>query len=99
MLTQNQILQFLSENKTFLRSEFHVSKIGLFGSFARNEQGPESDIDVLIELENNTPNVFDVKWALREFLKAKFNRDVDLCNTKHIKPFAKNFILKDAIYA
>ena len=99
MLTQQQILQFLSENKTFLRSEFHVSKIGLFGSFARNEQGTESDIDVLIELENNTPNVFDVKWALREFLKAKFNREVDLCNTKHIKPFAKNFILKDVIYA
>jgi hypothetical protein len=99
MLAQQQILQFLSENKTFLRSEFHVSKIGIFGSFARNEQGPESDIDVLIELENNTANVFDVKWALREFLKAKFNRDFDLCNTRHIKPYAKNFILKEVIYA
>ena len=99
MLAQQQILQFLSENKTFLRSEFHVSKIGIFGSFARNEQGPEIDIDVLIELENNTANVFDVKWALREFLKAKFNRDVDLCNTRHIKPYAKNFILKEVIYA
>jgi len=68
MLTQQQILQFLSENKTFLRSEFHVSKIGIFGSFARNEEGPESDIDVLIELETNTAKIFDVKWALREFL-------------------------------
>lgn len=99
MLTKEHILQFLSENKSFFSKEFHVSKIGIFGSFARNEQGPDSDIDVLIELENNVTNVYDLKWALREFLKNKFNREVDVCNSKHIKPFAKEYILKDAIYA
>lgn len=92
-------MQFLSENKEFLRKEFHVAKIGIFGSFARNEQRPDSDIDVLIELENNTSNIYDLKWALRDFLKSKFNREVDICNEKHIKPFAKPYILKDAIYA
>jgi predicted nucleotidyltransferase len=99
MLTRQNILQFLSENKEFLRKEFHVAKIGIFGSFARNEQRPDSDIDVLIELENNASNIYDLKWALREFLKNKFNREVDICNEKHIKPFAKPYILKDAIYA
>lgn len=99
MLTKEHILQFLSENKSFFSKEFHVSKIGIFGSFARNEQGPDSDIDVLIELENNVTNVYDLKWELREFLKNKFNREVDVCNSKHIKPFAKEYILKDAIYA
>jgi len=44
-------------------------KIGIFGSFARNEEGPESDIDILIELEGNITNVFDLIWYLREFLK------------------------------
>ncbi len=98
MLTQQNILNFLSDNKLFLREQFHVVKIGIFGSFARNEQNPDSDIDILIEMENNVSNVFDLKWNLREFLKNQFQRDVDICNSKHIKPYAKDYILKDAIY-
>jgi len=98
MLTQENILNFLSENKLFLREQFHVVKIGIFGSFARNEQNPDSDIDILIEMENNVSNVYDLKWNLREFLKNQFQRDVDICNSKHIKPYAKEYILKDAIY-
>lgn len=98
MLTQENILNFLSENKLFLREQFHVVKIGIFGSFARNEQNPDSDIDILIEMENNVSNVYDLKWNLRDFLKNQFQRDVDICNSKHIKPYAKDYILKDAIY-
>jgi predicted nucleotidyltransferase len=98
MLTQQNILNFLSENKLFLREQFHVVKIGIFGSFARNEQNPDSDIDILIEMENNVSNVYDLKWNLREFLKNQFQREVDICNSKHIKPYAKDYILKDAIY-
>ncbi|MFN5372287.1 MAG: nucleotidyltransferase family protein [Bacteroidia bacterium] len=99
MLNRDSILLILRENKEFFRKAFHVSKIGLFGSFARNQQGPESDVDILIELDGNASNVFDLKWALREFLKRKFARKVDLCNASHIKPFAKEFILKDSVYA
>jgi len=99
LLNRASILVFLRENKEFFRKEFHVSQIGLFGSFARNEQGPESDVDILIELDGTASNVFDLKWALREFLKRKFAREVDICNASHIKPFAKEFILKDAVYA
>ncbi len=57
MLNKTSILNFLSDNKLLLRERFHVEKIGIFGSFARNEEGPESDIDILIELENNVTNV------------------------------------------
>ncbi|MEN9303117.1 MAG: hypothetical protein RL264_1546 [Bacteroidota bacterium] len=99
MLTQQRILNYLSENKLFLLENFHVVKIGIFGSFARNEQNAESEIDILIELENNVLNIYDLKWSLRELLKNQFQREVDICNTKHLKPYAKEIILKDAIYA
>jgi predicted nucleotidyltransferase len=92
-------LNYLSENKILFREQFHIVKIGVFGSFARNEQNADSDIDILIELEDNVSNVFDLKWTLRELLTKQFQREVDICNTKHIKPYAKEFILKDAIYA
>lgn len=96
---QEQILTFLIENKTFFRERFHVVRIGIFGSFARNEQNLNSDIDILIELEKNAPHVYDLKWGLREFLKKQFQREVDICNLKHIKPYAKEYVLKDVIYA
>lgn len=99
MLTQKNILNYLSENKILFREQFHIVRIGVFGSFARNEQNADSDIDILIELEDNVSNVFDLKWTLRELLTKQFQREVDICNTKHIKPYAKEFILKDAIYA
>lgn len=99
MLNRETILQYLRENKEFFRNEFHISKIGIFGSFARNEQSSDSDVDILVELDSNAIHVFDLKWALRELLKQKFEREVDICNARHIKPFAKEFILKDAIYA
>jgi predicted nucleotidyltransferase len=99
MLTQKNILNYLSENKILFREQFHIVKIGVFGSFARNEQNADSDIDILIELEDNVSNVFDLKWTLRELLTKQFQREVDICNTKHIKSYAKEFILKDAIYA
>lgn len=98
MTSQLEIVQFLKSNKSFICSEFHITRIGIFGSYARNEQNDESDIDILIELEHHTQGVFDLKWALREFLEQHFKRSVDICNVKHIKPFAKEYILKDAIY-
>lgn len=71
MLTQQGILNYLSENKLFLLENFHVVKIGIFGPFARNEQNAESDID-MIELENNVSNIYDLKWSLGELLKNQF---------------------------
>jgi hypothetical protein len=99
VLTKETILQFLTENKDFIGKQFHVSKIGLFGSYARNEQAPESDIDILIEMEDASNNIFERKWALREFLQTHFKREIDICNIRHIKHYAKDYILKDAIYA
>ena len=67
MTNQLEIVQFLKSNKSFICSEFYITRIGIFGSYARNEQKAESDIDILIELEHHAPGVFDLKWALREF--------------------------------
>lgn len=46
-LNQHHILSYLREQKDFLETEFGVTKIALFGSFARNEERPDSDIDLL----------------------------------------------------
>ena len=98
MNTKEEIIQFLRNNKLFLREKFHLTKIGLFGSFARGDQKPGSDIDILIELEDEAKNIFDLEYDLRELLKKQFNRNVDICEEKYIKSYFKPYILRDAIY-
>ena len=51
MLTQSEILKLIRENYKFLSSEYGVTKIGLFGSFAKNKIKDGSDVDILIELQ------------------------------------------------
>jgi len=98
MSNKEEILQFLRNNKNSLREKFHLTKIGLFGSFARGDQKPTSDVDILIELEDEAKNIFDLEWDLRELLKKQFEREVDIVHEKYIKSYFKPFVLRDAIY-
>ncbi len=98
MNTKNEIITFLEQNKNYLQKKFHITKIGLFGSFARDEQTIVSDVDLLIELDDNVKNIHDTKESLKAFLSDAFQRSVDLAREKYLKPYAKEMILKDTIY-
>ena len=98
MYTQNQIIDFISRNRLFLKEKFHVTKIGLFGSFARNEQTKYSDLDLIVDFEENTKNLFELKFALKKYFQENLNLDVDICREKYIKPRYKNRIIKEAVY-
>ena len=52
MLNRQDILTFLLQNRALLTNQYNVEKIGIFGSFARNEQREDSDIDLIVELKN-----------------------------------------------
>lgn len=99
MMTSDDIIRFLQANKPYLQKHFFCTEIGLFGSFARNEQTEKSDIDILVEFEPNTPNLFDIEHELKEYLKKHLEREIDICSKKWIKPIFKPIVLKDAIYA
>jgi uncharacterized protein len=99
MKTKIQILEFLSQNKKVLRDNYHIVRIGLFGSYAREAQNPESDIDLLVEFEENTQDLYDLKIQLKEFFQIQFGIDVDICREKYIKPRFKNSILNETVYA
>ena len=98
MNTKNEIINFLQQNKKYIQEKFHITKIGLFGSFARDEQTAISDVDLLIEMDSDVKNLHDTKESLKKFLSQSFNRSVDLAREKYLKPYAKEMILKDTIY-
>jgi len=98
MISADDILSFLRDNKKKLFSEFQLVRIGLFGSYARNEGKEDSDIDLIVEFQPNTENLFKKKTELKRILKNQFGREVDLCREKYIKPYYKSHILNSAIY-
>lgn len=91
-------LSFLRTNKEDLFVEFQIVRIGLFGSYANNEETVDSDIDLIVEFQPNTSNLLEKKAKIKELVSKQFNRKVDLCREKYIKPYFKSQILESAIY-
>jgi uncharacterized protein len=97
MQDKSMVLSFLKENKDMFKREFHVSKLGLFGSYARGEATEKSDIDLLIEFDGEV-DIFETKFMIREFIKNQLGKEVDICREKYLKSYAKDKILSEVIY-
>jgi len=98
MIDKSIILQYLTVNKQSISQKYHLKKIGIFGSFARSEQTQKSDLDLLLEFEDNTPDLSEKKELIREELQSAFHINVDICTEKYIKPIFRKHILSEAIY-
>jgi uncharacterized protein len=91
-----EILSTLKKHKAELQQKYPVSSLALFGSYARGEQTPESDVDLLVEF--NGPigiEIVDLVEYLEKLLKVK---KVDLVSKKFLKPRYKEYIEKDMIH-
>ncbi|MCX6302730.1 MAG: nucleotidyltransferase family protein [Bacteroidia bacterium] len=99
MKTRDQILTFLSQNKKLFQDKYHIVRIGLFGSYARGEQNANSDIDLLVEFEENTQDLYDLKLQIKDFFQIQLGIEIDICREKYIKPRIKDAILKETVYA
>jgi predicted nucleotidyltransferase len=95
MVTKNYIEKKLQKLKPFLSRKYNVSKIGYFGSFSRNEQTEESDIDILVEFSKPIGwDFFDLKDLLEKELGVK----VDLVSTKALRKQLRDSILDQTQY-
>jgi predicted nucleotidyltransferase len=99
MKSRDQILAFLKQNKKMFRDRYHIIRIGLFGSYARGDQNVNSDIDLLVEFEDNTQDLYDLKLQLKDFFQKSLEIEIDICREKYIKPRIKKSILKETVYA
>lgn len=97
-ITRFDILQYLSVQKELFHNQFGLTKLGLFGSFARDEQKPDSDIDIILDFAPGTTKLFEKKRALKEIIGEDLNRPVDICREKYILPHFRDLILRDAIF-
>ena len=93
---RREILNILALNLPQMQKQLDVSRIGLFGSYARNEANPGSDIDILIEFKNKS--TFNNFMGVQTLLENKFNQRIDLTTNNAIKSYLRPYIEQDLIY-
>jgi len=93
--TRDQLLAILRGARSELQ-RLGVRRLALFGSFARDEAGPDSDVDLLVELDRKT---FDRYMDAKLFLEDLLDRHVDLVLADRVKPRLREALLRDAIDA
>lgn len=95
-MNTNQVKTEIYNQLPYLTKKYHVKKLGVFGSMARNEARKESDVDVLVEFKS--PIGFFDFIRLENYLTKTLGRKVDLVTKKALKPTIKDDILNDIVY-
>lgn len=96
-MNRDQVIAKLRELKPALERDEHVSAIAIFGSFARDEAGPDSDLDIIVEF-SRTPGMFEFV-GLQSRLTTLLERKVDLFTKNSLHPRLRDKILAETIYA
>jgi predicted nucleotidyltransferase len=99
MKTLEEIKAELETLKPTLRERFGVETIGVFGSYTRGEQTKKSDIDTLVVFSKDAQVGFFKFLELEEFLTKKLGVKVDLVTKNALKPFIKDRVLRETVYA
>ncbi|MBZ0203305.1 MAG: nucleotidyltransferase domain-containing protein [Ignavibacteria bacterium] len=97
MLNKENIIEFLQKNKSYLHDKYGVESIGLMGSYARDEQTEESDIDLIVKFkEVDYSNLV----KLTAFLEEEFGSKVDVViDDKYLSKKFRELNEKDTINA
>ena len=90
-------MKVLKQYRVRLR-DLGIKRIGLFGSFVRGDQRPESDIDLLVEFESGR-KTFDTFMELSFFLEDVLKHRVELVTVESLSPYIGPYILKEVEYA
>ena len=91
-----QIIDFLKAHRELFEKEFSVSKMGVFGSYARGEARDDSDIDIVVELKK--PDLFYL-IGIKQTIEEAFGSKVDVVRLReNMNLTLKKRIEKDVIY-
>ena len=91
----NQQIEEIKEKALPILKEYGVKKAAIFGSYAKDKNAKDSDIDILVEIEDDISLLDFV--ALRLKLEDELDKEVDLVEYQTIKPAMKENILNNQV--
>jgi hypothetical protein len=97
-MDSQEILAKLRANESVLRAR-GVSHAALFGSRARGDNRPDSDIDIMIEFDPEAHVTVFNYAGLKDYIAGLFDGPVDVVSRDGLKPYVRPAVITDAIYA
>ena len=97
--TLAEITAILKEHEKELKKRYGIKRLGIFGSYVRNEAGEKSDLDVLVEFEHDADVGLLEFVAIENSLSDLLGVKVDLVERSTLKPRIGKQILKEVVYA
>jgi uncharacterized protein len=94
-MRRDDILQILRTHKVGLE-QFGVASLAVFGSVARDQAGPDSDVDILVEFTDVA--TFDRYMGLKIYLEDLLGVPIDLATLRALKPRIRPTVEREAIY-
>jgi len=95
VITKEEIIKTLAKDKPELQRQFKVSRLALFGSYARGEQRTDSDVDILVEVD---PSIGLDFVTLAERIEKLLGTSVDLVSSRAINSKTMKYIEPELIY-
>jgi predicted nucleotidyltransferase len=97
-MDRQDIIARLRENEAALRAR-GVAHAALFGSRARDDARPDSDTDILIEIDPEAPVGVYEYVGIKEYIANLFDGRVDVVDREGLKPYVRPSATSDAVYA
>ncbi len=97
-MDKRDAIKVLRRHQADLRAR-GIIHAALFGSVARGETGPKSDLDILIELDSKLKLDVFAYAGLKRYVAELFNGPVDVVNKDALKPYLRQPVSADAVYA
>lgn len=95
-MNRNATIESLRAHKGTLAERFGVTGLALFGSAARDEASPDSDIDILVSFDG--PATSKRYFGVLFYLEDLFGREVDLVTDKALRPELRPHIEREAMH-
>lgn len=96
MKTLAEIQQILAQNKALLQEKYHVTDLGIFGSYARGNQDEKSDVDILIDY-TKAPSLLQL-IELEEYLSDQIGKKVEVVTRNGLKERIRARVLAEVLY-
>lgn len=93
---KSAVIALLEEHMPEIRERFGIDSLGIFGSVARGEDTPDSDVDVLYLFQEGKGSMNTI-IPLMHYLEGLFGRRVDLVSLQYISPLIEEYVQADAI--
>jgi uncharacterized protein len=98
IMDRQDIIARLRENEAALRAR-GVAHAALFGSRARDDARPDSDTDIMIEIDPEAPVGVYEYVRIKEYIANLFDGQVDVVDREGLKPYVRPAVTSEAIYA